>query len=89
MQTVEMAFHILMGPGTKKPQLIRVLVKRNKLRGDGNGVLPDENQEKESKFVMCEHDFHTQHTQSNSLLHWMAAVLYPVLETIPSPQHSS
>lgn len=86
MQIVEMTFHHRMGPGTRKHQLSKVLVKQ-KLRGDGSDVLLWVKQEKESKFVMCEQGFHMQDTQRNFLLHWMAAVLYPGLETIPSPQH--
>lgn len=87
MQIVEMTFHHQMGPGNRKHQLIKVLVKQ-KLRQDGSDVLLWVKQEKESKVVMCEQGFHVQHTQRNSLLRWMAAVLYPSLETIPSPQHS-
>lgn len=44
---------------------------------------------KKSKFLMCKWGFCMQHTQSNSLLCFTAAVLYPILETLPSPQHNS
>lgn len=44
---------------------------------------------KEGKFLMCKRGFRMQHTHSNSLLCFTAVVLYPILETLPSPQHNS